>query len=482
MHDCSSPSLTAIVKPTYACNLACLYCYEGGRSQPCERMGVDTLRNVITKLAQYHGPERTTRIIWHGGEPLLMGLDFFRTAVKIQQEMGSDYKFDNSIQTNGTLLTDEVLDFCQEHNFSIGTSLDGPQWLHDFTRPYSDGRSSFVDILQAVSRMRERRGKESQHSIGGGVIAILTKPVLPHLDEFYEFFRDNRINVKINPIFYTGRGATVRDKLGITPLEYGEAMVYLFDRWFYEPEHVIDIDPFDLVLGNLMTGEPWGCQFGPACYDEFIAVDPIGNVHPCGRWSSEESFCMGNLNEQDMWEIRQSPVLEQFRQGRMRAILKCRDCEFRPICNAGCVENGYLVRQRLSDRDIYCAGYKKMFRHIREALLGELDKVTVLSDSAENGRLVTVLDRLIDVQRVQNPALQRVLENRVLNFSTRAMDWKDHNRWEEHYPDYKVHNKYPEYKVYFEYKEYRETYSERWNQRWNEYRCHSDYYDSSPMC
>lgn len=473
-----SPSLTAIVKPTYACNLGCLYCYEGGRAEPCQRMSLDTLRNVIIQLAQYHGPERPTRIIWHGGEPLLMGLDFFRVAVQIQQEMGPDYEFDNSIQTNGTLLTDAVLDFFQEHDFSIGTSLDGPQWLHDFTRPYADGRSSFADILHTVSRMRERNGKHSDHSIGGGVIAILTKPVLPHLDEFYEFFRDNRINVKINPIFYAGRGATVREKLGITPGEYGEAMVHLFDRWFYEPERVIDIDPFDLILGNLMTGEPWGCQFGPACYDQFIAVDPQGNVHPCGRWSSEEPFCLGNLNDQDMWEIRQSPVLEQFRQGRARAALKCRACEFHAICNSGCVENGYLIRQQLDDRDIYCAGYKRLFTHLREALLAELGKA-IASVNGKNDSTINILDRKVDVQRLHTPALRTVIARRVLNDTDSIVGWYDHEQWKEYYPDHKDHVKYNEYKVYSKHKEHRQTYKERWNKRWNDYRVHSE---SHRMC
>lgn len=478
MEDCAYPSLTAIVKPTYACNLGCLYCYEGGRARACERMSLDTLRNVITGLAQYHGPERTTHIIWHGGEPLLMGLDFFRAAVQIQQELGADYKFDNSIQTNGTLLTDEVLDFCQEHHFSIGASLDGPQWLHDFTRPYSDGHPSFSDVLDAVNRMRERRGSNSQHHIGGGVIAILTKPVLPHLDEFYEFFRDNHIHLKLNPIFYAGRGATVRDKLGITPQEYGEAMVYLFDRWFYEPDHIIDIDPFDLILGNLMTGDPWGCQFGPACWDAFIAVDPAGNVHPCGRWSNEDQFCMGNLNQQSLAEIRQSPVLEEFRRGRARAWLKCRECEFRPICNSGCVENGYLLRQRLSDRDIYCAGYKQLFAHIKQALLVEVGKAAVANPNGDE--TLVILDQPVAISRVENPALSRVIEHRLL--STAPMGWNDHKQWRDTYNDYVEHRRHEKYAVYSKHNEHRETYKERWNDRYSErysdysvYSDHSDY-------
>jgi len=491
METCTSPSLTAIVKPTYACNLGCLYCYEGGRAEACQRMSLDTLRNVITKLAQYHGSERTIHIIWHGGEPLLMGLNFFRAAVQIQQEMGPDYEFDNSIQTNGTLLSDEVLDFFQEHDFSIGTSLDGPQWLHDFTRPYANGHSSFDDILRAVSQMQERKGRGSDHSIGGGVIAILTKPVLPHLDEFYEFFRDNGISVKINPIFYAGRGATVREKLGITPNEYGDAMVYLFDRWFYEPEYVIDIDPFDLILGNLMTGEPWGCQFGPACWDQYIAVDPRGNVHPCGRWSSEEPFSLGNLNEQDVVDVLRSPVLEQFRRERAKAALKCRTCEFHTICNSGCIENGYLIRQRLSDRDIYCVGYRRMFAHLREGLLAELDKAAIPSANGEGDSTIDVLERKVDLQRLHTPALRTVIARRVSDDTSSIVGWDDHEKWSEYYDDHKKHVKHSEYKKYYKHNEHRKTYRERWNRRWKDadhkkglfWRKHSRYSDhSDTMC
>ena len=469
MDDCMNHEIAAIVKPTYGCNLGCVYCYEGGRSDAGQCMSLDTAKNVMTKLALYHGKEQKTRIFWHGGEPLLMGLDFFRAIVQIQQEIGSDYRFVNDIQTNVTLLNEEMLDFFQEHHFSIGTSLDGPQWLHDLTRPYVNGNSSFDDVLHAVGQMHKLDGKRTGHCIGGGAIAILTKPTLSHLDEFYEFYRDSSISLKVNPIFYAGRGSTAREDFGITPNEYGNAMIYLFDRWFYEAEHVIDIDPFDLILGNLLTGDPWGCQFGPACYDEFMAVDPQGNVFPCGRWSSKEPFCLGNLNKNIMEEIRQSPILEAFRKGRQEASLKCQGCEFHNICNSGCVENSYIARHRLSDKDIYCKGYKLIFAHLQRALDEELkgiDRSSVIDPNSDH--VVNIRGELIDVEAVKNPALRRVIEIRL--FNSRSENWDD---WKEKrkivYEDWKEYKKHDRYSDYGDYKEHRKTYTETKKERHSEY-------------
>jgi uncharacterized protein len=383
-------------------------------------MDLGTLRNVITRLAYYHGPGKRTRIIWHGGEPLLMGIDFFRAAVEVQRELGPDFPFENSIQTNATLLTDQMLDFCQEHQFTLGTSLDGPAWQHNTTRPYADGRASHDAILRAISAIKARTGLESKGGLGGGVIAILSKPLLPHLDQFYEFFRDNEINVKINPIFYAGRGATARDALGITPSEYADAMIHIFDRWFGDPACRIAIDPFNLILGNLMTGHLWGCEFLSACWDAYISVDPLGNVQPCGRWSSAEPFCMGNLNDQDMATIRRSPVLEQFRRARSVAAQGCNGCEYESVCNAGCPEFGYLSRGRLEDKDIYCAGYKRIFGHLKTALRSHLDGAQVARNERPQGQIAKMMGMHIDLGRVENPVLQTVIRQRTVVVESRV--------------------------------------------------------------
>ena len=475
----TKPKLIAIVKPTYDCNLGCLYCYEGGRECSSRRMSQETLRNVITRLAEYHGTEETTDIIWHGGEPLLMGLEFFRSIVRIQNDLGPDFTFINSVQTNGTLLSNEILDFFTEHDFTVGTSLDGPSWLHDFTRPYLGGNSSYRDTMRALERIHARSQQPPYKQLGGGVIAVLSRPALAHLDEFYEFFRDNHISAKINPIFYVGSGLTVRDKLGITPREYGEAMVYLFDRWFDEKQEMVPIDPFDMLLGNLITNDPRGCQFASACFDSYVAVGPDGDVYPCGRWSPSQPYSLGNLNQQSFIEIRSSPVLEEFRRARRAANENCYPCEFLPICNSGCIENAYLIRQRLDDRDYYCSGYRLLFSHIKDRLIGAIHKATTDHESAEKemdgDKAVQIFEREVNLSRLENGALAQVIESRLLNTEQAPMGYTECK--ETRYRVYTEYNKYMKYAVkWSEYSEYN-RYSRAWRDQ-----IHREHRQGACMC
>jgi hypothetical protein len=161
----------------------------------------------------------------------------------------------------------------------------------------------------------------------------------------------------------------------------------------------------------------------------------------------------------------------------MEAMSSCKFCEFASICNAGCVENAYLIRQRLSDRDMYCAGYKQMFTHLRQALLAALDESSMQSCVSTGTEIVTILGREINVETVQNPALRRVIEQRICNTTISPMNWGEHKKWSEYYPDYKKHDKYSEYKKYEKYNEHSRTYNEHWKERWKEHKKYSDHYD-----
>lgn len=184
------------------------------------RMDYNTLENVIVKFAHFNGPEVKTRFIWHGGEPLLMGFEFFAKIAEIQDKLGPEYTFSNGVQTNGTLLTEEFVDLFKEKSFGVGVSLDGPQWLHDLQRPYPDGRGSFGDVMSGIALLRERMSNNG-HSAFGGVIAVLTQNTLVNLDELYEFFHTQKISFRAHPLYYEGKGIDIRRRLGITPEEYG---------------------------------------------------------------------------------------------------------------------------------------------------------------------------------------------------------------------------------------------------------------------
>ena len=175
-----------------------------------------TLKNSIEKIVQFTGEEKETHFIWHGGEPLLMGVNFFENVLSIQKNLGQKYKISNGIQTNGTLLNSNLLDFIEKNNdFYLGLSLDGPRELHNQTRFYKDGAGSFDDVMKGINLIKKRGG------VGGGVIAVITQINIDHFLDLYNFFKENNINFKANPLIRSGEANKNYNQMAISPKQYG---------------------------------------------------------------------------------------------------------------------------------------------------------------------------------------------------------------------------------------------------------------------
>lgn len=375
--------LTAIVKPTHDCNLKCRYCYVPETAEQ-GRMDDKTLENTITKITKFNGKKNgATHFIWHGGEPLLMGVEFFEKIVEIEKPLRVDgYRIVNGIQSNGTLVDDAFLDFCEEQNdFDIGLSLDGPKEMHNATRPYKTGNGSFDDVYKTVKLVQKRNEELRQDgkkgNLGGGVICILNKLNIDRVEELYNFFHDEKISVRVNPLIRSGRALNGYDEIAITSREYGGAMIKLFDIWFDDPNQRISMDPFELVMGNVMTKVPHGCQYGESCQKHFISVGPTGAVYPCGRYDGLSEFYLGNVNTDRMEEIDTRPIREKMKWRGYETVNGCKPCEYKAICNSGCMSNAYMIRGNIMDKDYYCAGDKMMFEHIENALHKELKKAAI---------------------------------------------------------------------------------------------------------
>lgn len=381
--------LTLIIKPTHDCNMGCKYCYIDKNAEE-GRMNSATLENMIYQLSLLPGKE-AFEFIWHGGEPLLMGTEFYKQAFELQKKYLSDKKVNNGLQSNATLVDDEVLSFCEKYKFNIGCSLDGPKEIHDLTRVYKDGRGSFDDVWRGIQMIRERNEsirKRTSHSaqpthLGGGAITVLTKYNINHLGEVYDFFKANNIGMKINPLIKSGRASESYEDLGIGSEEYGKALISLFDRWFNELERGIDVDPLVSIISSLMTGKPTSCNFGESCRDKFASIGPRGDVYPCGRFDGLPEFWMGNLNQTPISEILSGTVSKSLSCRNADYIPECNSCKSKKICNAGCMHNAYMQRGNVKDKDYYCASYKILFNHLEISLDKELKKAEIKQASLQ---------------------------------------------------------------------------------------------------
>lgn len=305
-----------------------------------------------------------------------MGIKFFENVFEIQKVLEPDYHFINKIQMNGTLLNNDFLDLFREHHVRIGVSLDGPQPIHDTHRPYPDGKGSFDDVMAGIQLLNEScsngHGQSNIQSIWGkGALAIFTTNTIAHKDHFYHFFEQQNLNLKINPLFFEGRGRDVQHDLGLTPKEMRNVMVDLFDEWFYQDPPTIFIEPFGEIVRNLITGQPQACIFSGKCQDKFLHVAPDGDIYLCGLWPSEK-FCLGNINTRDVPEILASPILQHVEQERNLTKEHCSQCEFYAICNSGCLRRSFAKRGNFADHDEHCPYYKRLFTHLHQAMAQEL--------------------------------------------------------------------------------------------------------------
>lgn len=362
-------SLTVIIKPTNACNLACKYCYVDS----CAGKGMmskETLHNAMTQAAKVANG-RKIHFIWHGGEPLLAGMAFFERVGAISKGLRDQgYLITNGIQTNGTLVNDELLDFIEkQQDFELGFSLDGPKSINDQTRVYKDGLGAFDAIFASIKKTRERAKQKNAPFLGGGVIVVVSQTNLSRLSDIYQFFRSEKIGIRLNPVIISGRAGT---ELSISPLDYATAMNELFDIWIEDPAS-IDVDPFSTMMGNLLTSSPLGCQHTESCAGNFVAIGPQGDVYPCGRFDGVPEYRLGNVNSPGgLKEALTSGCHQRLKLRSVSNISGCKECEFAAICNGGCLHNATTVGDPMG-RDPFCVSYKLMYSHIKNFLVRELE-------------------------------------------------------------------------------------------------------------
>lgn len=357
--------LSIIAKPTHDCNLRCKYCYIEPSAEK-GKMSESLLAQSIEKVSDF---AEKSHWIWHGGEPLIMGLDFYKIVKDIQdfyKKKGK--KFSNGIQTNGTLITSEIINFCkQTKDFFIGMSLDGPEEINNRTRIYPDEKGSFKQVMKAKSLLKGKK-------VGGGIICVITNQNIYEPEKLYSFFKSIRTNIKFNPLIYSERVSDNKDSLEISPKEYGKFLIKMWEIYNKDVEKdkelKIEIDPFIQVLGNLGTNSPLGCNYSKSCRNDFISIGPEGDIYPCGRFDGIKEFWMGNIKTNTIEEMVNSSVNIKLKKRSLENVSTCLKCKNGGICNSGCMHNAYCAGDVLG-KDPYCLSYKILFKKMEEVISNE---------------------------------------------------------------------------------------------------------------
>lgn len=363
-----SKAIRMIVKTTDLCNLNCKYCYAPRELSRKGKMTDETLQNLTKETFEHFD---TIGFNWLGGEPLLAGLDFYKKAIDIQNDHKMNHKVSNILQTNGTLIDDDFLDFFQKENFRVGLSIDGGREFHNLTRPYHNGKGSYDDVITSLDEMKKR-------DILSVVKFTLNKTNLNNCMEIYDFCKSYDVPLAINPLLSKGRALT-HPELSITPDMYADVMIKLFDVWFSDKKFH-KLFPFDNITEDLVLEYRRGNNYQncrSSCMGDIIYSDIDGDLYPCVEFDGDTKFILGNINRDCLWDIMNSDI-KQYAHYRGTMVEECKPCEYTKICNGGCMHNAYLSEGDVKGKDPYCSARKMLYDHISDAIRKEILKSSAI--------------------------------------------------------------------------------------------------------
>jgi uncharacterized protein len=358
-----------LAKPTGStCNLDCAYCFflgkEGLYPGAKARMSDETLELYVRQLLESHRAPEVT-IAWQGGEPTLMGLEFFRRAVELAKQYARPGQTVlHTIQTNGTRINGDWARFFSEHGFLVGLSIDGPGNLHDAYRRDKAGRPVFDKIMRGLDALRE-------HDVMWNALTTVNAANEAHPVEVYRFLRDDCgcDYVQLIPVVErpcengVPYGAEVTDR-SVSPLGWGEFLVAVFDDWVRRDVGKVFVQLFDVALAN-WYGEPSGLCVHSASCGTALAMEFNGDVYACDHFV-EPRYLRGNIHERHLAELIADPHQTLFGNGKQLALPQyCLDCDVRFACHGGCIKDRIAYTPTGEPGLNYlCPGYKAFFHHV----------------------------------------------------------------------------------------------------------------------
>ncbi len=421
IHENTAPAFHLLVKPTGAiCNLDCKYCfflskdllYPGSRFQ----MSDEVLENYIRQLFEANRT-RPVNVAWQGGEPTLMGLDFFRRSVEYAEKYRKPgQQVLHTIQTNGTLLDDEWCRFFKDHSYLVGISVDGPKEMHDAYRVNKGGKGTFDQVMRGWEHLRK-------HNVDANVLCTLHAANADYPREVYRFFRDEmeaqfiqfipiveRATPEMLPIanlgwsenarrdrpLYTQSGNLPTDR-SLKAKQYGRFLNGVFDEWVRRDVGRIYVQIFDVTLGS-HVGEHHLCVFSPTCGDA-LALEHNGDLYSCDHFV-EPDFLLGNIHETPMPELVASPKQRRFGQDKQDTLPRyCRECEVRFACHGGCPKDRFIeTPDGEPGLNYLCAGYKLFFNHTNRPM-------QIMAELLRQGRAPAEIMRILEAEETERKTM-----------------------------------------------------------------------------
>lgn len=369
--------LYVMLKPAGAhCNLACKYCYyleKNNLYQNSHRhLMSDEMLEQFTR--EYIEAQTMPQVLftWHGGEPLMRSIDFYKKALALQKKYANGKQIDNVIQTNGTLLTDEWCEFFAQNHWLVGISIDGPQEYHDHYRVTPAGKPSWEKVMQGISLLKK-------HRVEWNAMAVVNAYNAEHPLEFYHFFRDNGCQyLQFTPIVERlaehedGRTlASLADDreipladASVTPQQWGNFLCTIFDDWVRHDVGKTFVEIFDCTLANWMGVLPGICAYSKECGHAGV-MEHNGDVYSCDHFVFPE-YKLGNIREQSLIDMLYGEKQQAFSRLKHTSLPRqCKECDMEFACHGECPKNRF-EKDKYGEQGLnyLCQGYYQYYTHV----------------------------------------------------------------------------------------------------------------------
>lgn len=369
--------LYVMLKPAGAhCNLACKYCYYLEKS----KLYATSQRHLMTdemleRFTQEYIEAQTMGHVlftWHGGEPLMRSIDFYKKALTLQQKYARGRHIDNVIQTNGTLLTDEWCEFFAQNHWLVGISIDGPQQYHDHYRLTSAGKPSWERVMHGIRLL-------NKHHVEWNAMAVVNAYNADHPLEFYHFFKEHGCQyLQFTPIVERltahsdGRTlASLADQtdipvadFSVTAEQWGTFLCTIFDEWVRHDVGSIFVEIFDCTLANWMGVAPGICSYSTHCGHAGV-MEHNGDVYSCDHFVFP-AYKLGNIRDHTLVEMLYGEQQQAFSRLKHASLPRqCKECDMEFACHGECPKNRFLHdRYGNPGLNYLCRGYYQYYTHV----------------------------------------------------------------------------------------------------------------------
>ena len=368
-----SRPLYVMAKPASSiCNLACDYCYYLEKQELYADTRKRTMSDELTErfIREYIEAQTMDEILftWHGGEPLMRPIAYYKKVIALQREYGRGRHIENCIQTNGTLINEDWCRLFRENHWLVGLSVDGPKEFHDEYRRTRQGRPTFAKVMRAIEML-------NRYGVEWNAMAVVNDFNADYPLEFYRFFKSIGCHyIQFTPIVerrVDGRLASVLEdrteevtEMSVTAEQWGDFLCAVFDEWVRADVGEYFVQIFDSTLANWVGQQPGVCTLAETCGHAGV-MEWNGDVYQCDHFVFPE-YRLGNIRERSLTEMMYSEKQLRFGADKRDGLPgQCRECEYLFACNGECPKNRFIKTER-GERGLnyLCRGYKKFFSHV----------------------------------------------------------------------------------------------------------------------